>query len=83
MAPQTFVKDVLSPPLQKPTPGGGAYLNEANFEQQGWQQLFYGDTYPNLLSIKKKYDPDNVFWGKTAVGSEAMEVMADDRLCKA
>ncbi len=79
---QRVVNDVLSPPLEKLTPGGAAYLNEANFDQAGWQQLFYGDNYAKLLTIKKKYDPGNVFWGKTAVGSEALEVTADGRLCE-
>ncbi|GAP85605.2 putative FAD binding domain-containing protein [Rosellinia necatrix] len=80
---QSVVNDVLSPPLVKLTPGGAAYLNEANFNQPDWQQSFYGENYAKLLAIKKKYDPHNVFWGKTAVGSEALQVEADGRLCKA
>ncbi|KAI1124016.1 FAD binding domain protein [Nemania abortiva] len=82
IAAQRVVNDVLSPPLEKLTPGGGAYLNEANFEQANWQQTFYGHNYPKLLAIKREYDPGNVFWGKTAVGSEALGVAADGRLCQ-
>ncbi|KAI0202859.1 FAD binding domain protein [Astrocystis sublimbata] len=80
---QGVVNDVLTPPLDKLTPGRAAYLNEANFEQADWQHSFYGDNYEKLLTIKRKYDPDNVFWGRTAVGSEALQVEADGRLCKA
>ncbi|KAI1288978.1 FAD binding domain protein [Xylaria venustula] len=79
---QAFVNNVLSPPLQKLTPEGSAYLNEANFEKPNWQQLFYGDNYGKLVSTKKKYDPDDMFWGKTAVGSEAWDVASDGKLCK-
>jgi hypothetical protein len=80
---QNVVAEVLNPALEKLTPGGAAYLNEADFNQPDWQRVFYGENYPRLLSIKKKYDPDNVFWGRTAVGSEALEVTPDGRLCPA
>ncbi|KAI1270205.1 hypothetical protein F5Y18DRAFT_6814 [Xylariaceae sp. FL1019] len=81
VAAQDVINDVLSPPLDALTPGGAAYLNEANVNEKDWQQTFYGENYDRLLSIKKKYDPKNVFYGKTAVGSEALEVTAEGRLC--
>ncbi|KAI1170396.1 FAD binding domain protein [Nemania sp. FL0916] len=81
--PQGVVNDILSPPLDKLVPGRAAYLNEANFRQADWQRSFYGDNYAKLLTIKRKYDPHNVFWGSTAVGGEALQVAADGRLCKA
>ncbi|KAI8623981.1 hypothetical protein F5Y19DRAFT_456409 [Xylariaceae sp. FL1651] len=83
VAAQSLINDVLTPPLDKLTPGKAAYMNEANFKQADWQKSFYGDNYAKLLSIKKKYDPGNVFWATTAVGSEALQVQADGRLCKA
>ncbi|KAK7750864.1 hypothetical protein SLS62_007263 [Diatrype stigma] len=76
-----FVTDVLEPIIQEVTPGGGAYLNEADINKPNWQESFYGANYPRLLSIKHKYDPEGLFWGKTAVGSEGWEVVADGRLC--
>ncbi|KAI0514660.1 FAD binding domain protein [Xylaria bambusicola] len=80
---QSVVNDVLSPPLDKLVPERAAYLNEANFDQADWKHSFYGKNYAKLLAIKRKYDPHNVFWGSTAVGGEALQVMADGRLCKA
>lgn len=58
-------------------------MNEADYNQPDWQEVFYGVNYQRLLSIKKKYDPFDLFWGKTAVGSEGWELKNDGRLCKA
>ncbi|KAF1355969.1 FAD binding domain-containing protein [Lizonia empirigonia] len=52
--------DILKP-AKALTPGGGAYLNEASYEEPEWQQTFYGDNYPQLLKVKEKYDSDHVF----------------------
>ncbi|KAB5546836.1 hypothetical protein GE09DRAFT_1174765 [Coniochaeta sp. 2T2.1] len=54
--------------------GGGAYLNEANVDEPQWQAAFYGTHYPRLLELKRKYDPKDVFYATTAVGSERWEV---------
>ncbi|OTB08288.1 hypothetical protein M426DRAFT_264921 [Hypoxylon sp. CI-4A] len=62
----------------------GAHLNEANFSPEiDWKTQFYGSNYPRLLSIKQKVDPDNIFWAVTAVGSDALTVAGDGRLCRA
>ncbi|KAI0896945.1 FAD binding domain protein [Annulohypoxylon nitens] len=79
---QQTVTHVLDPALEKLTPGGGAYLNEADFNQPNWQEVFYGPNYPKLLAIKKIYDPNGIFWGPTVVGSEAWEETSDGRLCR-
>jgi hypothetical protein len=51
--------------------GGGVYLNEADIQEPDWQTDFYGaNHYPKLLAIKKKWDPMDVFYATTAVGSE-------------
>ncbi|RMD44018.1 hypothetical protein DV735_g1054, partial [Chaetothyriales sp. CBS 134920] len=71
------------PALEQVTPGSGAYLNEANFQQPDWQHAFYGSNYARLLQIKQKYDPESLFYAATAVGSEAWEVADDGRLCRA
>ncbi|PQE21481.1 FAD binding domain-containing protein [Rutstroemia sp. NJR-2017a BBW] len=76
------VTNVLDPALEKLTSNAAAYLNEADFNQPNWQQVFYGTNYAKLLSIKNKYDPAGIFWGPTVVGSEAWAAAADGRLCK-
>jgi hypothetical protein len=82
IAAQEKITNVLGPALEAITPDGAAYLNEADFNQPNWQETFYGPNYDKLLSIKQKYDPDGIFWGKTAVGSEGWEMTPDGRLCE-
>ncbi|KAK7731044.1 hypothetical protein SLS53_008846 [Cytospora paraplurivora] len=79
---QQIVTNDLVPALEAITPDGAAYLNEADMNQPNWQKTFYGPNYPRLLSIKQRYDPDGIFWAKTAVGSEGWEIASDGRLCK-
>ena len=56
--------------IRKATPGAGTYSNEADYHEPAWQQAFWGGNYPKLLSIKKKYDPHNLFRTHHSVGSE-------------
>lgn len=39
----------------------GAYLNEANGYETGFQQSFWGDNYLRLYSIRQKWDPKCLF----------------------
>ncbi|KAI4858535.1 FAD-binding domain-containing protein [Hypoxylon rubiginosum] len=71
----------LLPALEVLTPHGGVYLNEADSRQPDFQSTFYRDHYDRLLQIKRLYDPDNIFYAKIAVGSEAWEQQLDKRLC--
>ncbi|MHB8383620.1 MAG: FAD-dependent oxidoreductase [Candidatus Binataceae bacterium] len=48
----------------------GAYWSESNYFEQGWQQAYWGGNYPRLSEIKKKYDPDGLFFVHNGVGSE-------------
>ena len=57
-----FIKDV--------TPGAGTYSTESDFFLEDWQQNQWGSNYPRLLSIKKRYDPTNLFRVHHGVGSE-------------
>ncbi|KAF1940496.1 FAD-binding domain-containing protein [Clathrospora elynae] len=50
--------------------GGGMYSNEASVMESDWQESFYGGYYPKLIEIRKKWDPKDVFYATTAVGSE-------------
>ncbi|KAF3490691.1 uncharacterized protein GIQ15_00208 [Arthroderma uncinatum] len=79
---QDELTNVIIPTLEAATPGTGAYINEANWQQPDWQNTFYGNNYQSLRAIKAKYDPNHLFYGLTAVGSEAWAPDASGRLCK-
>jgi FAD/FMN-containing dehydrogenase len=51
-------------------PEAGTYVNEADYFQKDWQKAFWGNNYQRLLAIKKKYDPDGIFYCHHCVGSE-------------
>jgi FAD/FMN-containing dehydrogenase len=40
---------------------GGAYVNFMMDEAEGRVQASYGENYPRLASVKRKYDPENLF----------------------
>ena len=82
LANQQLMTHELIPLLEELTPGGGAYLNEADFQQPNFQQTFYGPNYNRLNAIKDKYDPTHMFYALTGVGSEYWTVAQDGRLCK-
>jgi hypothetical protein len=71
------------------SPGAGAYLGESDRDEVGFGQSFWGTNYPRLLKIKKEIDPEDVFWAKTAVGSERWDTRSpgpvgteNGRLCE-
>ncbi|KAK6596789.1 FAD binding domain protein [Botrytis cinerea] len=56
--------------LRAVTPGGGSYANEATWNNPYWKYDYYGSNYKSLLEVKKKYDPEFLFWANAAVGSD-------------
>jgi FAD/FMN-containing dehydrogenase len=48
----------------------GAYVSESNYFEKGWQHSYFGSNYPRLAEIKRKYDPDGLFFVHNGVGSE-------------
>ncbi|KAI1472683.1 FAD-binding domain-containing protein [Daldinia caldariorum] len=60
------------------SPGAGAYVNECDVEEPGWQQAFFGSHYGRLLGIKRQRDPWGVFYAAATVGSEGWEVRAEE-----
>ncbi|KAF1850545.1 FAD-binding domain-containing protein [Cucurbitaria berberidis CBS 394.84] len=56
------------------TVGGGSYINEGDAQDWTWKEAFFGNNYPKLAQIKRKYDPEGVFWAVGAVGSDEWEV---------
>lgn len=55
------------------TPDGGSYSNEGYYFEEDWQKQFWGSNYPQLLEVKKKYDPTNLFHVHHGVGSELVK----------
>lgn len=56
--------------LLKVAPNAGSYVSESNYFEPNWQQSFWGANYKRLAAIKKKYDPDGLFFVRHGVGSE-------------
>lgn len=83
IADQKTITNEYVPQLTAVTPNSGAYMNEGDFQQPNFQQTFFGSNYNTLLSIKKKYDPNSLFYGLRLVGSEAWTVDNSGRMCRA
>lgn len=81
VAREQALMETIMPVLMAATPNSGTYLNEGNFAQPNWQKEFYGEKYPRLQEIKEAYDPDGIFFGLTAVGSEKWALDGEGRLC--
>ncbi|KAJ6014301.1 FAD binding domain protein [Penicillium herquei] len=82
---QKLMADVLIPKLDAlvlPGEVSGVYSNEADFNTPNWQSEFYGAHYDQLQAIKDKYDPDQLFYGRTGVGSDRWVENDDGRLCR-
>ncbi|KAK1585490.1 uncharacterized protein LY79DRAFT_581098 [Colletotrichum navitas] len=79
----------IHPAIEAATSGSGAYLNEADplvYPQEAvdkWKTAFYGENYNRLYEIKKRWDPDSVFYAFTAVGSDEFIQDAAGRVCSA
>jgi hypothetical protein len=56
--------------LRALVPNPGSYVSESNYFEKGWQQSYWGSNYPRLAEIKRKYDPDGLFFVHNGVGSE-------------
>lgn len=83
LAVKETLVSVYTPAIEAATPGSGVYLNEIDPWYEGdWKQEMYGVNYHRLLDIKHKYDPDSLFYGHFAVGSDEFTVDGSGRLCK-
>lgn len=79
---QNELTSFVTPAFEAATPGSATYLNEGDLQQPNWQDVFYGTNYKRLRDIKKRYDIADLFYGLTAVGSEAWEADSQGRLCR-
>ncbi|RMZ37648.1 hypothetical protein AFCA_001903 [Aspergillus flavus] len=79
---QKLMTEVLVPAFSKLAPESGAYLNEADFHQPDFKTAFFGNNYDKLRAIKAKYDPNDLFYALTAVGSDEWTVSESGRMCR-
>lgn len=82
VAAQNQITRELLPPLERLTPGGAVYLNEGDFQDRHFKTTFYGAHYERLLRVKRKWDAEDIFYARTAVGSDRWEERPDGRLCR-
>jgi FAD/FMN-containing dehydrogenase len=56
--------------IRSVSPRSGSYVNESDYFEQDWQHSYWGEHYPRLVEIKRRYDPGNLFTVHHGVGSE-------------
>ena len=56
--------------LRKLAPNGGAYVSESNYFERSFGEAYWGSNYARLKEVKKKYDPEGLFFVHNGVGSE-------------
>src|SRR5574337_288118 len=66
-----------------PLSNGHAYQNYPNRQNREYRSMYWGENYPRLVAIKRKYDPNSLFrFGQTVLpppGSSDPAVPADAR----
>ncbi|KAJ4988300.1 FAD-linked oxidoreductase-like protein 18 [Stagonosporopsis vannaccii] len=87
-APQSLIENVYKEVSAKTqllrglSPITGAYFNEADSRETGWQESFFGAGYERLVGVKREVDPRGVLWCRLCVGSEVWEEHEGERLCQ-
>ena len=62
--------DEATAQLRKIVDEPASYVAEANYFNPSWQAAFWGENYSRLREIKKKYDPEGLFFVHHGVGIE-------------
>ena len=60
--------------LRAVTGDTGAYVSESNYFEKGWQQAYWGSNHSRLAEVKRKYNPDGLFFVHNGVGSEEWSI---------
>ncbi|KAF9260675.1 FAD-binding domain-containing protein [Marasmius fiardii PR-910] len=61
-------------------PGAPSYVNEGSLYEPNFKYTYFGDHYDKLLSIKDKYDPQELFVVASGVGSDRWDA---ELVCRA
>ncbi|KAF9461436.1 isoamyl alcohol oxidase [Collybia nuda] len=67
--------------MKELAPNTGSYMNEADARDPDWRADFFGANLDILREYKALYDPDDLFYCPTCVGSEKWAEKADGSLC--
>jgi FAD/FMN-containing dehydrogenase len=62
--------DAANAELLKVAPGAGSYVSESNFFNKNWGHAFWGANYARLKEVKRRYDPEGLFYVHHGVGSD-------------
>jgi FAD/FMN-containing dehydrogenase len=54
--------------IRKLAPNGGAYVSESNYFERSFGEAYWGSNYARLKEVKKKYDPDGLFFVHNGIG---------------
>ncbi|HEX3143080.1 MAG TPA: FAD-binding oxidoreductase [Pyrinomonadaceae bacterium] len=74
--------DLAAAELRRIVPNAGSYVSESNFFNRSWQADYWGVNYARLRGIKRKYDPEGLFFVHHGVGSEEWSADGFTRLTK-
>jgi hypothetical protein len=56
--------------MRELVPNPGSYVSESNYFEPHWQRAFWGSNYKRLLAVKRRYDPEGLFFVRHGVGTE-------------
>lgn len=80
---ETIQTDIVGKAFREAGPDGATYVNEGDLNEPNWQDSYWGEKYPRLLQIRKKWDPNGILYTKATPGTEDWEVLDYGRkLCK-
>ena len=66
--------------LLKIAPQGGSYVSESSYFNKNWGHAFWGSNYARLKEVKRKYDPEGLFFVHHGVGSDEWSADGFERL---
>lgn len=76
------ITNVKGAAMRSLAPNTGAYMNEGDVQDPNYLNDFYGGHLPRLSLVKAIYDPEDVFYCPTCVGSERWVEDNTGRLCR-
>ncbi|KAF9696252.1 hypothetical protein EKO04_005883 [Ascochyta lentis] len=80
---EAYNTNVVGKMLREAGPYGASYVNEGDLYEPNWQEAYWGEKYPRLLKVRRKWDPTGVFYTQTTPGTEDWSVIDyGTKLCK-